>query len=307
MPDPYPDCIHLIGAPVDLGAGRRGVDMGPSALRIAGLYERLQRIGYTVVDTGDVPVCTPELADPGGPHERFVEEIAAVNHRTVERVRAALEAGAIPLVVGGDHSVTIGSIAGVAGWARESDAEVGLLWFDAHADMNTPQTTPSGNVHGMGLAVTLGMGDPRLTELEGPAPKIRPERTVLFGARDIDREERPTVRESGIRVFTMREIDEKGIGRVLDEALEIVNRDTAGFYVSWDMDFVDPNYAPGVGTPVRGGVNYREGHLALEIISDTAGMIAMDLVETNPILDDRNQTGELGMELILSAFGRAIL
>lgn len=307
MPRPYPEDVHLIGVPMDLGAGRRGVDMGPSALRIAGLRERLTRLGYRVADTGDLPVRTPEAADPGDERARFLEEIAAMNQALSGRVAAALEAGAIPLVLGGDHSLSIGSIAGIAAWARSLDEDFGLLWFDAHADMNTPDTTPSGNIHGMPLAVSLGYGDARLSEIGGFSPKVRWDRAVLIGARDVDATERPLVRESGIRVFTMREIDEQGIVAVLEEALAIVTEGTLGFHVSWDMDFVDPNYAPGVGTPVRGGVNYREGHLALEIVSDTDGMIAMDCVETNPILDDRNRTGVLGMELILSALGKTIL
>jgi len=307
LPRSYPETIHLIGVPVDLGAGRRGVDMGPTALRIAGLRERLGRLGYTVVDAGDVAVPIPESADPGNPKAHYLDELAAIDRAVFDTVRKVLDRGAIPLVLGGDHSIAIGSIAAVSAWARDKDEDVGLLWFDAHADMNTPDTTPSGNIHGMPLAVSLGFGDPSLTRIGGFAPKIRSEKTVLFGARDIDPGERELVRDSGMRVFTMREIDQKGIVPVLEEALAIVTEGTLGFYVSWDMDFVDPNYAPGVGTPVKGGVNYREGHLALEMISDTDGMIAMDCVETNPILDDRNRTGRLGVELILSAFGKTIL
>ncbi|HUP20413.1 MAG TPA: arginase [Gemmatimonadota bacterium] len=307
MPKPYPEAIHLLGVPIDLGAGRRGVDMGPSAVRIAGLRERLQGLGYQVSDLGDVPVRIPESADPGDPQAHFLEEIAAVNHELAVRVRSALEAGALPLVLGGDHSISIGSIAGASSWARSRTEEIGLLWFDAHADMNRPETTPSGNIHGMPLAVSLGYGDPALVGIEAFSPKVRPERTVLIGAREVDPGERQLIRDSGIRVFTMREIDEEGIVPVLEEALAIVSEGTIGFWVSWDMDFVDPNYAPGVGTTVKGGVNYREGHLALEIVSDTDGMIGMDLVETNPILDERNRTGRLAVELILSAFGKTIL
>ncbi len=307
MPHPYPERIQVIGVPIDLGAGRRGVDMGPSALRIAGLYERLTKLGYEVGDAGDVRAHIPETADPGNPHARFLDEIARVSAEVAGLVRDALDGGAVPLVLGGDHSITMGSVTGSAGWARARAQEIGLLWFDAHADMNTPDTTPSGNVHGMPLAVALGSGDPSVVELGGWSPKVAPEKTVLIGARDVDRAEHPLIRESGIRVFTMREIDEIGIVGVLEEALAIVSDGTAGFHVSWDMDFMDPNYAPGVGTPVKGGVDYREGHLALEIVSDTDGMIAMDLVETNPILDDRNRTGVLGVELILSAFGKTIL
>jgi arginase len=307
MPRPYPEDIHLIGVPLDLGAGRRGVDMGPSAIRIAGVRERLARLGYQVIDTGDVPVPIPESADPGDPKAHYLPQIAEVAAELADRVTTAMRAGAIPLVLGGDHSLSIGSIAGAARWARENDADIGLLWFDAHADMNTPDTTPSGNIHGMPLAASLGYGDPALTEIAGFSPKVRWDKTVLIGARDVDRGERALIREAGIRTFTMREIDEDGIVPVLEEALAIVSEGTAGFLVSWDMDFVDPNFAPGVGTAVKGGVDYREGHLALEIVSDTDRMIAMDLVETNPILDEHNRTGRLGMELILSAFGKTIL
>lgn len=307
MPSPYPETIHVLGVPVDLGAGRRGVDMGPSALRIAGVTGRLERLGYEVVDLGNLPVRIPESADPGDPSARFLDEIAAVNRALAERVREILDEGAVPLVLGGDHSISIGSIAGAADWARAGGEDIGLLWFDAHADMNTPVTTPSGNIHGMPLAAALGYGDSALVEIAGFSPKVRPEKTVLIGARDIDREEGETVRDSGVRVFTMREIDEDGIVPVLEEALAIASEGTRGFWVSWDMDFVDPNYAPGVGTPVKGGVNYREGHLALEIVSDTDGMVGMDCVEVNPILDERNRTGQLGTELVLSAFGKSIL
>jgi arginase len=307
MPRPYPEHIRLIGVPLDLGAGRRGVDMGPSALRIAGLRERLERLGYQVTDAGDLAVTIPETADPGDPQAHYLPQIAEVAGVLAERVAEAMRAGAVPLVLGGDHSLSIGTIAGAAQWARETDSDLGLLWFDAHADMNTHETTPSGNIHGMPLAASLGYGHPALTELGGFSPKVRWDKTVLIGAREVDRGERALIRETGIRVFTMREIDEDGIVPVLEEALAIVTEGTAGFLVSWDMDFVDPNFAPGVGTPVKGGVDYREGHLALEIVSDTDGMIAMDLVETNPILDERNRTGRLGMELILSAFGKTIL
>jgi len=307
MPRPYPEQIRLIGVPLDLGAGRRGVDMGPSALRIAGLQERLERLGYQVTDAGDQAVPIPESADPGDPRAHYLPQIAEVAEALSHRVSEALREGAVPLVLGGDHSLSIGTIAGAARWARENETDVGLLWFDAHSDMNTPETSPSGNIHGMPLASSLGYGPAALTEIGGFSPKVRWDRTVVIGARAVDRSERPLVRESGIRAFTMREIDEDGIVPVLEEALAIVTEGTAGFLVSWDMDVVDPNFAPGVGTPVKGGVDYREGHLALEIISDTDGMIGMDLVETNPILDERNRTGQLGMELILSAFGKSIL
>lgn len=307
MPRPYPDKVHLIGVPIDLGAGRRGVDMGPSALRIAGLRERIARLGYEVSDVGDVQVTIPESAERGDECAHFLHEIAAANRALAERVEASLEAGAVPVVLGGDHSIAIGSIAGVSAWARARDRDVGLLWFDAHADLNTPETTPSGNIHGMPLAVALGHGDPVLTGIGGFSPKVKEHRVVLIGARDLDRGERELIGETGIRVFTMREIDEQGIVPVLEEALAIVGEGTLGFHVSLDMDFIDPHFAPGVGTTVKGGFDYREGHLALEMVSDSDGMLSIDCVETNPILDDRNRTGVLAVELILSALGKTIL
>ena len=298
---------HVIGVPIDLGAGRRGVDMGPTALRIAGVVERLVRMGHDVIDLGDISVPIRETAETGSGSAHFLPEIAAMNRRLAARVEASLDADTIPIVLGGDHSLSIGSIAGAAAWAARQGDDLGLLWFDAHADMNTPKTTPSGNIHGMPLAVALGHGDEALTGIGGTSPKVKPENVVLIGARDIDRGERDLVQGSGIRVFTMREIDENGIVAVLEEALAIVRQGTLGFHVSWDMDFVDPNYAPGVGTPVRGGVNYREGHLALELVADTGDMVSLDCVETNPILDERNRTGVLAMELVLSAMGKSIL
>lgn len=307
MPRPYPDKVHLIGVPIDLGAGRRGVDMGPSALRIAGLRERIARLGYEVTDLGDVSVTIPEAAERGDERAHFLPEIAAVNRALAERVEASLEAGAVPVVLGGDHSIAIGSVAGVASWARGRNGDIGLLWFDAHADMNTPETTPSGNIHGMPLAVGLGHGAPELIGIGGFSPKVKEHRVVLIGARDLDRGERELIRETGIRVFTMREIDEQGIVPILEEALAIVGEGTLGFHVSIDMDFIDPHFAPGVGTTVKGGFDYREGHLALEIVSDSDGMLSIDCVETNPILDDRNRTGTLAVELILSALGKTIL
>ncbi|HET6342375.1 MAG TPA: arginase [Gemmatimonadota bacterium] len=307
MPRPYPDKVHLIGVPIDLGAGRRGVDMGPSALRIAGLQDRIARLGYDVSDLGDVSATIPESAERGDERVHFLAEIAAVNHVLAERVKGSLEAGAVPVVLGGDHSIAIGSIAGVAGWARERKGEVGLLWFDAHSDMNTPETTPSGNIHGMPLAVALGYGHPELTGIGGFSPKVKETKVVLIGARELDPGERDLIHETGIRVFTMREIDEQGIVPILEEALAIVGEGTLGFHVSLDMDFIDPNFAPGVGTTVKGGVDYREGHLALEIVSDSDRMLSIDVVETNPILDEHNRTGRLAVELILSALGKTIL
>jgi arginase len=293
--------ITIVGIPMDLGQARRGVDMGPSALRYAGLQARLEGLGYAVEDLGNLEIAERSVLPPEG-GMAFLPAVVRACERMYGAGREAIAQGRLPIFVGGDHSISVGTIGGVT-----HDGPCGVLWIDAHGDFNTPATTPSGNIHGMPLAASLGYGDPALTEIAGFSPKVRWDRTVLIGARDVDRGERALLREAGIRTFTMREIDEDGIVPVLEEALAIVSEGTAGFLVSWDMDFVDPNFAPGVGTAVKGGVDYREGHLALEIVSDTDGMIAMDLVETNPILDEHNRTGRLGMELILSAFGKTIL
>ncbi|MBI5836044.1 MAG: arginase [Candidatus Eisenbacteria bacterium] len=292
---------------IDLGAGRRGVDMGPSALRLADLDRRLAEIGVDVDDSGDLSAVIPEAADSGDARLRYLGPIADACARLAERVKGSLSGGRLPLTLGGDHSLAIGSLAGSAAHHRGQGAELGLVWMDAHADFNTCHTTPSGNIHGMALAVCCGMGDPALTGLLGFAPKVHPERCVLIGARDLDPGERDNLRAAGVTVFTMREVDEQGMHRVVDRALEVAGRGAAGVHVSFDMDVLDPHEAPGTGTPVRGGISYREAHLAMEVIADSGLMRALDLVEINPVLDDRNKTASLGVELICSALGKKIL
>ncbi len=299
--------IAVIGAPLDLGAGRRGVDMGPSAMRVARLHERLASLGYKVKDYGNVAVEQMESAPVGQEQARYLAQIADTCRRLARRVEAVVRRGHFPLVLGGDHSVAVGTVAAMSRWLRERGERVGLIWIDAHADMNTPETSPSGNVHGMPLACCLGMGPPELVNLYGYAPKAAPENVGLVGIRKVDQLERPHVRESGVRAFTMRDIDERGLRAVMREAIEMASMGTAGFHVSLDMDAVDPQDAPGVGTAVRGGLTYREAHLAMEMICDSGGMLSMEAVEVNPVLDEANRTAELAVELVMSAMGKRIL
>jgi arginase len=299
--------IAVIGAPLDLGAGRRGVDMGVSAIRFANLGQRLSELGYAVEDLGNLVVEQPERAPVGPRNARFLSQIASACARLAEIVDAAARAGKLPLVLGGDHSVAIGTVAGMARHLRRTKQRLGLLWVDAHPDMNTPETSSSGNVHGMPLACSIGLGPRKLTHLCGFAPKVDPANVALVGIRDVDALEKPHVRNSGVRAFTMRDIDERGMRTVMAEALEIVCAGTAGFHVSLDLDSVDPEIAPGVGTPVRGGLNYREAHLAMEMVGDTRRMLSMEVVEVNPIIDEANRTAVLAVELVLSAMGKRIL
>lgn len=296
----------IIGVPLDLGGNRRGVDMGPSALRLTYLSARLKQLGYDVVDTGDVDVPLPEECHIGDAHQKYAAEIGQVCESLCARVRSVMADGRLPLVLGGDHSIAMGSIAGVAGHYREKGQTVGLLWFDAHGDMNTPESTNSGNVHGMPLSHILGMGDAALAGIGGFKPKINAAQACLIGIRDLDEREKKLIAGSGIRVFTMRDIDRHGVSHVIDEAIEIASRGTAGIHVSFDIDALDPVEAAGVGTPKKGGLTYREAHLCLEIIADSKRLTSLDMVEINPILDNRNSTAELGCELILSALGKRI-
>jgi len=300
--------IAIIGAPLDLGAGRRGVDMGPSALRVAGLGKRLSALGYDVSDMGNIPVAQAEaVEDAGSSHARFLPQIAAACERLGEMVAQALANGQTPLVLGGDHSVAVGTVGGVSRFFRDSQRKIGLLWMDAHADMNTPESSPSGNVHGMPLACCAGEGPDALRYMFGRGSMVDPANVALVGIRDVDAREQPIVRSTGIRPFTMRDIDERGMRAVMDEAIAIASEGTAGFHLSLDMDFVDPEYAPGVGTPVRGGATYREAHLAMEVICDSERMVSMEVVEVNPVIDEVNRTADLAVELILSAMGKKIL
>jgi len=300
--------VHIIGVPLDLGGGRRGVDMGPSAFRIAGLGDRLAALGYTIVDKGDLVAPIPETQRQRDERKKYIGDIAKVCQKLYQMSLASLEEGAMPLVLGGDHSLAAGSVAGSAEWAKRNQTlPIGLLWVDAHGDMNTPATSLSGNVHGMPLAAIMGYGATELVDLGGFRPKAEPGNIVIVGARDLDAQERKIVKKSGVHVFTMRDIDERGMRDVMSEALKYAMDDTAGVAVSLDMDFVDPTDAPGVGTPVRGGATYREAHLAMEMISDTESMVSMEVVEINPILDEHNRTALLGVELVLSALGQKIL
>jgi arginase len=299
--------IAVIGAPLDLGAGRRGVDMGPSAIRVAQLQTRLARLGYTVEDRGNVAVDQPENRPIGDVNARYLGEIQRTCARLAVMVEKALSEGSAPLVLGGDHSAAMGTIAGVARHFRKRKQRIGVIWVDAHADMNTPETSPSGNVHGMPLACTIGFGPPELVKLAGFAPKVRAANVALVGVRDVDQLERPHVRQSGVRAFTMRDIDERGMRAVMSEATRIASDGTAGFHLSLDMDVLDPAEAPGVGTPVRGGITYREAHLAMETACDAGGMVSMEVVEVNPVLDVANRTAELAVELVMSALGKCIL
>lgn len=298
--------ISLIGVPLDLGASRRGVDMGPTALRMTHLAARLAKIGHKVADRGDIDVPLPEEVHVGDPHLKYAENIAAVCEKLCEKVRDALDAGEFPIVLGGDHSIGMGSVGGSASHFRAKGHSIGVLWVDAHGDMNTPAISPSGNVHGMPLAHVLGLGNPALNAVGGLTPKVAAKNTVIFGARDLDERERALMARAGVRVVTMKEIDRFGAGKMIEEAIATARDGTAGIHVSFDIDALDPTVAPGVGTPKKGGLSYRESHLLMEMVFDSRSMVAMDMVEINPILDTRNQTAEVAAELILSGLGKSI-
>ena len=299
--------IKVLGVPLDLGQERRGVDMGPSAVRAAGLNQVLKSLGHQVEDGGNLHVRLPEEQPFGNQRAKYLNEIAETSQELAELIRQTLEAGYFPVTLGGDHSLAIGTEAGVAKFYRDRNQEVGCLWIDAHADMNTPESSPSGNVHGMPFAANLGRGPESLTHIFGFAPKLRPEKCALIGVRDLDATERQVVRGSGVTVFTMREIDELGMRIVMERAIAVASRGTAGFVVSFDMDVVDPGEAPGVGTPVRGGITFREAHLAMEMVADSGKMLAFELVEINPIIDAMNKTAILGVGFTASALGKKIL
>jgi arginase len=299
--------IAILGAPLDLGAGRRGVDMGPSAVRLAGLNAKLESLGYETEDLGNVAVAQQESTPTSRENAKYLPEIAKTCETLAVRVKDILADGKFPLVLGGDHSVAAGTVSGVSYAFHKRTEKIGLIWIDAHADMNTPESSPSGNVHGMPLACCLGRGPHELTHIFGYAPKVQGRNVVLVGLRDVDQRERELVRESGVTAFTMREIDERGLRNVMEDAIARANDRTAGFHLSLDMDAVDPDEAPGVGTPVRGGMTYREAHLAMETICDCSRMVSMEVVEVNPVLDEANRTALLGVELVMSAMGKKIL
>ena len=299
--------VRILAVPIDLGASRRGTDAGPSAMRVAGLNAAIRQIGHTVAGDVDIDVPAMETRDEKSDSARFLEEILAVCTDLAAETRAALEDGDVPLVIGGDHSLAMGSVAGVSAHYRERGEDIGLLWIDAHADMNTPDSSPSGNVHGMPLAHLLGYGDDRLNNIAGCRPAVKPQHTVLIGVRDIDGREREFVRTSGLTVFTMRDIDELGMTEVCRRSMAILTNGTAGFHVSFDVDGCDPSVMPGSGTLVPGGINYREAHQLLENCADTGRMTSMDVVELNPFLDTGNVSAERAVTLVQSAFGRSIL
>jgi arginase len=281
--------------------------MGPSAFRIAGLNEKIAALGYDVVDKGDLPSPIPETKKHGDPKKKFIREIARVCDKLYQTARESQEEGALPLILGGDHSLAAGSVAASAARARGQNQSIALLWIDAHGDMNTPASTPSGNVHGMPLAALLGPEPAELSSIGGFSPTVLAEHTALVGVRNLDAREKELVRESGVHVYTMKDIDRLGVAAVMASALEAVGRGTSGLHVSFDLDVCDPSIAPGVGTLVKGGLNYREAHLLMELIAETGRLTALDLVEVNPALDLRNTTAELGVELALSALGMRIL
>jgi arginase len=299
--------VHIIGVSLDLGGNRRGVDMGPSAFRIAGLAERLTALGITVVDEGDLVAPIPEVKSLGDPRKKYIREIARVCERLYKTSLGVLEKGGLPLVLGGDHSLASGSVAATADYVRRAQKPLGLLWVDAHGDMNTPASSTSGNVHGMPLASLLGPEPAELSRIGGFSPKVAADRTVLIGIRNLDDREKELMRDSGVHVFTMKDIDRSGIAAVVEQALTIAGRETAGIHVSFDLDVCDPTIAPGVGTPVKGGLDYREAHMVMEMVADSGLLRALDLVEVNPILDDRNATAILAAELASSALGQKII
>lgn len=298
--------IHLIGVPMDLGAGRRGVDMGPSAIRIAGVADRLRALGHTVIDEGDILTKGPELQTIHNEKLKYLPEVVRACTLLASKVEKVSRTGGVPLVLGGDHSIAMGTIAGVAAEALRTNKKLGVLWIDAHGDFNTDKTSPSGNIHGMPLSASVGLGALELTSIGGDYRKVDPKRVVLLAIRDLDEAEKRIIRERGITIFTMEDIDKEGISVVIVQALrKLKGMDL--LHVSLDLDALDPSLAPGVGTPVKGGLNYREAHLLMETLSEQGNMTSIEIVEVNPILDDRNRSAELAVELVASAFGKRII
>ncbi len=306
-PDIDPKKIRITGVPLDLGQSRRGVDMGPSAVRVAGIKAKLAALGHDVEDGGNVSVPLAETQAVGDKHSKYLQEIVSACKKHAELVLKTLEDGRVPVALGGDHSMAVGTVSGVAEFYRRQHHKIGLIWIDAHSDINTPDSSPSVNVHCMPLAAIMGLGPAELAGIYDFSPKIAADKCVVVGVRDVDGPEKENIRTAGVHVFTMRDIDERGMRAVMEEALRIAGRNTVGYHVSLDMDWIDPEDAPGVGTPVWGGATYREAHLAMEIIADHGRMVSFEIVEVNPVLDERNQTAELAVELALSAFGKKIL
>ncbi|HXG44999.1 MAG TPA: arginase [Gemmatimonadales bacterium] len=307
MPAPASRTVHVIGVPMDLGAGRRGVDMGPSAIRIAGLGEKLRELGHRVVDEGDLDIHNVEELEVGDVRARYLSEITRASRELCRKVEQVVGKGHFPLVLGGDHSIAVGTVSGIAAHARRRHKRVGLLWVDAHGDINTPATSPSGNIHGMPLAALLGLGPRPLAGVGGRFRKVDPANVALVGVRSLDDGERRHLKTFGVHVYTMADIDRQGIHLVMRKALHDVTEGTDYVHVSFDLDAVDPSLAPGVGTPVKGGLDYREAHLVMESVADAGVMTSLELVEVNPILDDRNASAQFAVELVQSAFGKKIL
>lgn len=307
MRDSNMQAVHIINVPLDLGASRRGTDAGPSAFRIAGLSRAVKRLGYELTAETDIPVPSMETRQAKDAKARFKDEILTVCEGLAEATRDTLQRGEFPLVIGGDHSIAMGTISGLAAHFQVSEQDLGVIWFDAHGDMNLPDTSPSGNVHGMPLSHLLGHGDSDLSSILNMHPAIKPEHVVLIGIRDIDRVEREFIRESGVTAFTMRDIDEQGMSEIARQALEIVNNGTAGFHVSFDLDGCDPEVIPGSGTLVPGGVSYREAHLLLELCAEDGRLTSLEVVELNPFIDQGNVSAERAVALVQSALGRSIL
>jgi arginase len=299
--------VHIINVPLDLGASRRGTDAGPSAFRIAGLSKAVKRLGYDVTAETDIPVPPMESRNTDRSKTRFKEEILAVCESLAAVTFKAMQDAEIPVVIGGDHSIAMGTVSGISTFYGKQQKDLGLIWFDAHGDMNLPDTSPTGNVHGMPLAHLLGHGDADLSSVFGCHPAVKPEHVALIGIRDIDRGEREIIRKSGINAFTMRDIDEQGMSAVARQALEVVNRGTAGFHVSFDLDGCDPSVIPGSGTLVPGGVSYREAHLLLELCAEDGRLSSLEVVELNPFIDLGNVSAERAVALVQSALGRSIL
>lgn len=299
--------VNMIGFPMDLGADRRGVDMGPSALRIAGLKEKLENLGYKVIDSGDINIQIMEKQKILNPKLKYLSEILKTSKILAAKVEKVLDKGHFPLCLGGDHSMAIGSIAGIASYCKRNKLKLGVIWIDAHADMNTDETSPSGNIHGMPLSASLGLGNEKLVNFLGFAPKLKPENCTLIGIRSVDELERKTIKNLNLAVYTMTDIDKMGIHRIIAKVLKQFKAKVDHIHISFDLDSVDPTIAPGVGTPVPGGLSYREAHLLMESIAECGCMSSLELTEVNPILDDKNKSALFATDLIASSMGQRIL
>ncbi|NWF89699.1 MAG: arginase [Ignavibacteriaceae bacterium] len=299
--------VDLIGFPMDLGADRRGVDMGPSALRIAGLTEKLETLGYKIIDEGDISIEIREKQSIKNPKLKYLEEILKTSKLLAQKVERSLTQNHFPLCIGGDHSMGIGTIAGISSFCRKNKLELGVIWIDAHADMNTDKTTPSGNIHGMPLAASLGLGNKKLVDFYGFSPKVKPENCVLIGVRSIDEFEKRNIKQLNLSVYTMADVDKLGIHRIIARVLKQFQEKVDHIHVSFDLDSVDPTLAPGVGTPVPGGLSFRESHLLMESIAECGCMSSLEVTEVNPILDDKNKSAVFAAELVASSMGQRIL